>query len=134
MLLGHEVRLHRAPRGTVEGGADTQHEREGEHPGGRDLTGEGQRRHHERRRHHRGLGAQQETAAVEEVGERAGGDPDEEDRQERGGLDERDLRRAAAQAPDEPRRGDGLHERAEIRDELRDEQCEKDAVAQRSPR
>ena len=66
--------------------------------------------------------------------ERAGGEAEQQQRQQARRLDQGDERRRRREVAHQPRRGDGLEERADVRAELGGEQGGEDLVAQRRPR
>ena len=76
---------------------------------------------------------QQDGAPVEDVGDGSGRQPEEQDRQQAGGLDQCHQGRRRGQVAHQPGRGDGLEERADVRAELSGEQRGEDVVAQRCP-
>ena len=77
------------------------------------------------------LDRDQELAAIEDVGEHAGRDRQEEDRQRRCRLDQRHGGRRTGEVGHQPGAGDVAHERADIADDRRRPEHGEDLLAQR---
>jgi hypothetical protein len=76
-----QLGLDRLPRRQRQRRADAEAEREEQERNRRDEVGEGQRGQQRGRHQHPGLGGDQQTAAVDDVGQRARWEADEEDGQ-----------------------------------------------------
>ena len=78
--------------------------------------------------------ADQQAPAVDDVGQRAARDPEQEEREEARRLDRRHERRRRAEVAHDPCRADALHQRADVGHHLGDEQGAEHGMAQRRPR
>ena len=109
-----------------EGEAEQRPWRQHPHPGG-----DGQR---DRDREHEALGDQHHPAAVEAVGDRAGGEREDHDRQRGRGLHQRHHVGRGGDRRHHPGGADRLHQPAEVRDEAREPDRPEDRAPERRQR
>ncbi|CAM5386445.1 hypothetical protein SCANM124S_02881 [Streptomyces canus] len=107
-------------------------ERQGQQRGWREVAGPRECREQERRRGHHDLDRDEQHAPVHEVGERAGGQREQQHREAVGDLHPGHVRGSAVH--EEPLRADGLHPTADVRAELCQPQDAEHAISQRCPR
>ena len=133
LVRWHEVGLDRLERRECQGRAGAQSEGQRQQAGGRDDIEE---RHHRQRRctgEHEQLAADQQAPPVEDVGEGAGWHPDQQDGQHARRRHEGDQERRGPEITHQPGRPDALHERADVRCQLGDEQCPEHGIPQWCP-
>ena len=134
LVLGHELRQHREKGRRLERGACLQHEDQDEE---RDRRDRAHHREHAQEHHHRqheDLRGDEEFAPVDDVGERAGGQREQEHRQRGGGTDQRHPDRRRIERGHQPAGADAGHPGADIRHQRRRPHGAEGGHRERTPR
>ncbi len=129
----HQLRDDGLPRRAVGGGAEAEQEGEAEQRPGRDPAGESQHAERGGGDGHPALRRQQQAAAVDDVGERAGRERQQEGRQAGRRLDQRHQHRGGGQRGHHPGGADVLQPGADVGRHGGDPQPAEERVAQRGP-